>query len=174
MADEDAHQSSQDLESREPTLTDLCRLCQELNNRNARFVVIGGFAMAALGYNRHTMDIDLLVDVSGDNESRVLQAVSTLPDGAARSIKPGEIAQWVVLRIGDEIVVDLMRSACGIDYASARSGIVVQNIDGVAIPFASPELLWRMKKPTHREKDIPDLLFLSEWFKARNLSPPEI
>jgi hypothetical protein len=41
--------------------------------------------MAAAGYNRRTMDVDLLVDTSGDNESRVLEAVTTLPDGASLS-----------------------------------------------------------------------------------------
>ena len=61
------------------------------------------------------MDVDLLVDTTEDNEARVLDAVATLPDGAAKQIKAGEIAQWVVIRIGDEIAVDLMQSACGID-----------------------------------------------------------
>ena len=173
MADENHHPGAPELESREPTLADLRDLCRELNSRNARYIVIGGFAMAALGYNRRTMDIDLLVDTSADNEARVLEAVSTLPDGAAE-LKPGEIAEWTVVRVGDEIIVDLMKSACGIDYAAARSGILVRQVDDVEIPFASPELLWRMKKPTHREKDIPDLLFLREWFRARGSDPPEI
>jgi hypothetical protein len=41
---------------------------------------------------------------------------------------------------------------------------VVREIDGVAIPFASPRLLWRMKVNTHREKDAPDLLFLRQHY----------
>ena len=172
MADENAHAG--ELESREPTLADLRDLCRELNRRQARYVVVGGFAMSALGYNRRTMDVDLLVDTNGDNESRVLEAVATLPDGAARQIKPGEIAEWTVVRIADEIVVDLMRSACGVEYSMAQPGIQIRDVEGVAIPFASAELLWRMKKPTHREKDIPDLLFLREWFRARGTNPPEL
>jgi hypothetical protein len=85
MADENDDTSSQELESREPTLDDLRRLSQALIRRSALDVVFGGFATAALGYNRRTMDIDLLVDTSSDNESRALEAVSTLPDGAARA-----------------------------------------------------------------------------------------
>lgn len=161
-------------ESREPTVADLRNLCLDLNQRGARYIVIGGFAMAAAGYNRRTMDIDLLVDTAGDNEKRVLDAVGQLPDGAAREVAPGEIAQWTVVRVADEIVVDLMQSACGIDYSTAAGAIEVRRIDGVPIPFASPELLWRMKKPTQREKDAADLLFLSEWFRARGRNPPVI
>ena len=173
MANQNDHPGPGELESREPTLADLCRLCRELNCRQARYLVVGGFAMAALGYNRRTMDVDLLVDTSGDNEVRVLEAVATLADGAARQVKPGEIRQWKVVRVADEIVVDLMQSAGGVDYAMARPCIQARELEGVAVPFASPELLWRMKRPTHREKDIPDLLFLREWFRARGSHPPD-
>ena len=65
MADENDHPGSQELESREPTLADLRSLGRELNHRQACYVVVGGFAMAATGYNRRTMDVDLLVDTSG-------------------------------------------------------------------------------------------------------------
>ncbi len=168
------HPGDPEKESREPTVADLRNLCRALNDRGARYVVIGGFAMAAAGYNRRTMDIDLLVDIHGDNESRVLDAVAELPDGAARELKPGEIAQWTVVRVADEIVVDLMRSACGIEYPDALPMVEMRQIDGVPIPFASTELLWRMKKPTRREKDAADLVFLGEWFRARGRVPPAV
>ncbi len=69
--------------------------------------------------------------------------------------------------------VDLVASASGIDYAEASKSVVVHEVDGVAIPFASPELLWRMKRRTHREKDRGDLEFLRQWFAARGQTPPE-
>jgi hypothetical protein len=52
--------------------------------------------------------------------------------------------------------------------------VVVHEVDGVAIPFASPELLWRMKSRTHREKDRGDLQFLRMWFEAEGRTPPEV
>lgn len=66
MAMANDHPEPGPLESREPTVDDLRNLCRALNARQARYVVIGGFAMAAIGYNRRTMDIDLLVDVTGE------------------------------------------------------------------------------------------------------------
>ncbi len=53
-----------------------------------------------------------------------------------------------------------MTSASGIAYAEAADEIVVHEIDGVPIPFASPELLWRMKGSSVRDKDAPDVHFL--------------
>jgi hypothetical protein len=64
-----------------------------------------------------------------------------------------------VVRVADEFVVDLMRQACGIEYAEACQDAVVMPLQGVPIPFASPRMLLRMKQ-TYRSKDEPDRGFL--------------
>jgi hypothetical protein len=162
------------LESREPTVEDLRDLCRELNQRGAKYVVIDGFAMRAANYNRTTMDVDLMVAADAENEAKVFAALATLPDNAVRELQPGELQKYNVIRIGDEILVDLLRSAGGIGYAEAAKDVVVREVDGVPIPFASPRLLWRMKAVTHREKDTDDLLFLREWFAGRGEQPPHV
>ena len=147
------------LASREPTVEDLRDLCRALNERGARYVVVGGFAMRAANYIRGTMDIDLIVASDLENERRVFEAVATLPDHAARELAAGELERYTVVRVADEIVVGLMKSAGGVDYERASKDVVVRSIDGVVIPFASPALLWRMKVVTGREKDC--LLYTS-------------
>lgn len=91
-----------------------------------------------------------------------------------RELQPGDLQKYNVIRVGDEILVDLLRSAGGIDYAEAAKEAVVREVDGVPIPFASPRLLWRMKVVTHREKDTDDLLFLRQWFAGRGEEPPQV
>jgi hypothetical protein len=172
MAVGDDQPSEVQLESREPTLEDLRDLCRALNERGARYVVIGGFAVRAAGYNRRTMDVDLLVAADPENEARVFDALATLPDEAARELQPGELLHYAVIRVADEIVVDLMRSAGGIDYGEAARDVVTRDVGGVPIPFASPRLLWWMKTVTHREKDAGDVVFLRHWFAQRGEEPP--
>lgn len=121
MAVADDDPSNAELEPREPTLADLRDLCRELNERGARYVVIGGFAIRAAGYNRRTMDVDPLVAADPDNEQRVFDALATLPDRAVRELQPGELQEYTVVRVADEIVVGLMRIAGGIDYAASIS-----------------------------------------------------
>lgn len=173
MAVEDDRVSEPELEAREPTLEDLRDLCRQLNARGAQYIVIGGFAIRAAGYNRRTMDIDLLVATDAVNESRVIEALATLPDQAIRELQPGELGQYSVIRVADEILVDLMRSAGGIEYAEASQQVDVREVDGVPISFASPRLLWRMKVVTRREKDAADVVFLRYWFSERGESPPD-
>ena len=160
------------LESRPPTERDLVALCAHLNKRGARYVVVGGLAIIAAGYPRMTNDIDLLVATDLENEARVFDALATLPDQAVLELQPGELDKFTVIRVGDEILVDLMKSAGPIDYAEAAKDVVVREVQGVPIPFASPRLLWRMKVVTHRAKDAADLLFLRHWFESQGLQPP--
>jgi hypothetical protein len=146
-------------ECRPPTLEDVVKLCRALNDAHALYLVVGGFAMRAAGFLRSTMDVDLLIETGLQNEERVIRAMMTLPDRAIREMQAGDVEKFEVVRVADEILVDLMKSGCGIHYAEAAQHIVWRDVDGVRIPFASPHLLWRMKQ-THREKDIPDRLFL--------------
>jgi hypothetical protein len=173
MGDETPNRSSGEAVPRPPTLIDLALLCAELNRLGARYVVVGGLAVNQAGYNRVTEDVDLLVEITPENEAKVIQALLILPDRAAAELKPGEIGQYGVVRVGDEILVDLMRSGCGVEYAEAARTAVVREIDGVPVPFASPQTLWRMKQ-TVRAKDIPDRLFLRQWHEAHGiaLDPP--
>jgi hypothetical protein len=99
----------EELESREPTVEDLRDLCRELNRSGAKYLVIGGFAMRAANYNRTTMDVDLMVAADLENEAKVFSALATLPDKAVLELQPGELQKHNVIRIGDEILVDLLR-----------------------------------------------------------------
>ncbi len=96
----------EELATREPAVEDLLDLCRALNELGARYVVVGGFAIRAAGYDRRTMDVDLIVATDRENEALVFQALETLPDKAVRELSPGEIEQYTVVRVADEIVVD--------------------------------------------------------------------
>jgi len=166
-------QPDEGLELREPSVEDLVGLCVELNSRGALYLVVGGFAVRGAGFIRATMNIDLVIDSSLENEAKVYDALRTLPDRAVDQLDPGDVEKFTVVRVADEIVVDLMKSASGIGYEMAKAGIVMREVDGVMIPFASPELLWQMKRTTQREKDGLDLLFLRKLIEGSGGSVPE-
>lgn len=166
--------SGEELIPRPPDEQDLVKLCRTLNELQAKYVVVGGFATIYTGYGRATQDIDLVIEASIENEAKVYRALESLPDQAVKELQPGEVEKYTVVRVADEIVVDLMKSAGGIDYQEASKEIVVRNVAGVPIPFASPRLLWRMKAVTHRAKDAPDLVFLREYFRSRGEEPPKL
>lgn len=164
MDDEILEPQEGELISRAPTEDDLAALCRQLNASGARYMIVGGFAVIYSGYGRTTGDLDVIIDTSLENEAKVYRSLESLPDKAVLQLQPGEVNQYAVVRVADEIVVDLMKSASGIDYAEAVKDVVIREVQGVPIPFASPRLLWRMKKNTHREKDLGDLVFLRQQY----------
>jgi len=146
---------------RTPEQTDLAKLCAALNAESARYIVVGGMAIIQQGFLRATEDIDLLLERSRDNQSRVRKALEILPDKSVREVEDTDLDEYLVVRIADEIVVDLMLSACGVTYDEALSDIELKVVEGVSIPFASANILLKMKQ-TYRDKDIPDRIFLEE------------
>jgi hypothetical protein len=52
---------------------------------------------------------------------RLKRAMAVLPDNAVALIADDEVEKYQVVRIADEIVVDLLKNACGVDYARASA-----------------------------------------------------
>jgi len=153
-------------ESRPPTVADLLLLCRSLNAQGARYMIVGGLAINQHGFTRATMDIDLLVDGSPENQARVKKSLEVLPDKAVLEIAGDDLNDYVVIRVGDEVTVDLMAAAGGVRYEDAAHDVEMVTIDGVLIPIASPASLIRMKQ-THRQKDAIDRQFLERLLAER-------
>jgi hypothetical protein len=145
--------------AREPQLDDLVRLARALNASQVKYVLIGGFAVIAHGGARTTKDIDLLIDEAPENVARVREALRILEDKAVDDVADDDVARYSVVRVADEIVVDLMARACGVDYADASRDTVTIQFDDVPIPVASPHTLIRTKN-TVRPSDAADRQFL--------------
>lgn len=140
---------------RTPTLADVARICRSLNESRARYLVIGGFALLLHGGGRTTMDIDLLVDPSPGNVDRLKAALAVLSDNAAAEIASTDVAEYSVVRVADEVMVDLIAQACGVTYAEASADAESVEVEGVPVPVVSKRTLVRTKQ-TVRPKDHLD------------------
>jgi hypothetical protein len=47
-----------------------------LNANGVRYLVVGGYAVALHGYPRYTKDIDIWVDMTAENASKILKALA--------------------------------------------------------------------------------------------------
>ena len=117
-------------EVRPPTVDDVRRICRALEDAEARYVLIGGFAVILHGGERTTKDIDLLVDPQPDNVARLKKALSVLEDDAAAEIEIDDLERYAVVRVADEVMVDLLRAACGVTWAEAHGSATVFDLEG--------------------------------------------
>jgi len=145
--------------TRAPEPEDVVRICRALNDAGARYVLIGGFAVIAHGAGRFTKDIDLLVDDGPENVRLLKQGLSVLADNAAAEMADTDVRDYVVVRVADEVVIDLMGRACGIDYAEVLRDAEEIVLGGVKVKVASPRTLIRTKD-TKRPQDAVDRAFL--------------
>ena len=97
----------------------LLRVCELLNRAEARYLVCGAQACILHGLIRTTEDVDSLIEGSEENCQRVIDALAQLEDGAARELTPRDILENVVVKIADEVEVDVSTHAWKITYFDA-------------------------------------------------------
>lgn len=105
-----------------------------------------------------------------ENVARVRQALRILEDHAVDDVADDDVAHYTVVRVADEVVVDLMARAFGLDYAAAAQDVESFTIHGVEVPVASLETFVRTKD-TIRPSDAADRTFLSELLRAERERP---
>ena len=81
---------------RTPEQTDLAKLSAALNAQSARYIVDGGMAIIQQGFLRATQAIDLLLERSRDNQSRVRKALEILPAKSVREMNESDLDEYLV------------------------------------------------------------------------------
>lgn len=139
--------------ARAPEPEDLVRICRALNEAGARYVLIGGFAVLAHGASRFTKDIDLLVDDAPENIVRVKRGLAILADNAAADVAEDDVRQHTVVRVIDEVIIDLMGRAGGLSFADVAADMEWHDMDGVRVPWpARPPWSGRRRPAGHRTR----------------------
>jgi predicted nucleotidyltransferase len=145
--------------SRPATFEDLKLLLRSLHTHGAEYLLIGGYALAAHGYQRATTDIDVVVPPTSQAGQRVKDALMILPDGAAKDIEPKWFEEGENIRVADAFVVDIMLNANGQTYDTLRQYAETIELDGIPVKTISLEGLLLTKK-TMRDKDVADRIII--------------
>ena len=139
----------------------LLRVCQLLNEAGAKYLICGAQACILHGLVRTTEDVDILVETSPENCQRVIDGLAKLADGAARELTPKDILENVVVKVADEVEVDVSTKAWKVVYPDAVASAREEVIEGVRIPFLGLDTLIASKE-TYREQDALDRARLLE------------
>ena len=138
-----------------------------LNQHRARFLVIGGYAMAHHGLVRATNDVDVLIATDAANLRRVRAAALTFvgvePSDAALRPPRG------MFRIGPPSAhVDVTTKIDGIaDFEGAWKRRSRGEFFGVPVAYLSLDDMKRTKRAANRPKDLGDLAWLTTELSRR-------
>jgi predicted nucleotidyltransferase len=140
----------------------------DLNRRNLKWALVGGFAVSARAEPRFTRDVDIAVAVANDESAEMLVR-SLLPDGytVLASIEQDATSRLATVRLArsitedEEIVVDLLFASSGIEPEIAASAEVLEILPGLSVPVATTAHLIALKilarNDDSRPQDLMDL-----------------
>jgi predicted nucleotidyltransferase len=140
--------------ARPASVDDLKLLLRALNDHHVDYLLIGGYALYALGYQRGTVAIDVVLRPTRDEGEKVKRALLLLPDGVAEDLDPDWFAEGETIRVADAFVVDLMFNACGETYEMLPYAVTI-DLDGVPVRTLGLEGLLKTKQSV-RDKDKLD------------------
>lgn len=161
--------------TRPATWQDLKSLVKYLDDAKVEYALVGGYAIAAHGFNRASEDIDILVNPSTENSRRWIFALSHLPDHATQELaaNPDVFAEdkLYALRVNDEFTVDVMPSIAGHSWNEMQRYIETIDFEGINLRILSLEGLL-MTKQGVRPKDQMDAAVLRRALEALGRSKP--
>ncbi len=134
----------------------LLRVCALLNKHGAKYLIVGARACWLHGYVRATMDVDILIPEDLENHARVLAALSELEDHAASELTPQDLVENIVVKIADEVEVDVSTRAWKVNYADAVGTSLKTTIEDLEIPYVDLKTLIKSKN-TERDQDKVDV-----------------
>ena len=142
---------------------DFNEFVQLLLANEVRFLIIGGYALAAHGAPRYTGDLDTWLWVNGDNADRVLVALESFGCGSLNITREDLLNPDTVIQLGyPPHRIDLLTGIDGVDFDEAWSRRAKFDINGQLVPFISREDLITNKKAVARPQDLADVAKLEE------------
>jgi len=136
---------------------DYKEMLQCLADEDAKFLVVGAYAMAAHGYPRATMDIDIWIMPSRDNAVAVLRALRRF-GAPVRGLAIEDLQKDdTIFQIGvAPRRIDIITGASGLRFEQAFARSTSIRIEGLQFRIPSVDDLIRNKKASGRTKDLAD------------------
>jgi len=144
----------------------------EFDLKGIRYLVVGGMAVNLYGYVRLTMDLDIMVDLSDRNLSKVVGVMEEFGYTPRAPVNPHEFIskekrdEWIKEKGAVVFTfIDLTKPFKHIDiflrnpvdFEEAYSRREVMTIAGAKVSIASIDDLIKMKASTGRPRDMEDV-----------------
>jgi len=136
---------------------DYKEMLQCLAEEKVKFLLMGAYALAAHGYPRATMDIDIWVGPTPDNAQAVLRAVRRF-GAPAHGLTVADLQKDdTIFQIGvAPRRIDIITGASGLRFEEAFANSIATDIEGLQVHILSVDDLIRNKKASGRTKDLAD------------------
>ena len=131
-------------------------------NRDVRFLIVGGYAVAAHGHPRFTKYLDVWVRIDRGNAERLTEALGDF-GFASLGLRPDDFLEpEVVIQLGHPPKrIDLLTSVDGVEFERCWERRIEIQVGEHSIPFISQPDLVANKRASGRPQDLADVDFLA-------------
>ena len=131
---------------------------EKLLAKLARAEVKCGVAVALNGFVRTTEDIDILIEASAENVTRLLDELRNFGEGHARELSPADFSDSEgAIRIIEDFPLDVFTMMRGKRYADLVGSTKTTRIDDVEVRYLNSEALIALKSDSQRDQDRIDV-----------------
>ncbi len=132
------------------------------NEHDVRYLVVGGYALAAHGLPRATGDLDAWVWVNDQNAARILTALQAFGFGGLGLEASDFDHPDSVIRLGyPPYRIDILTSIDGVDFEDAWERRLSIDIDGLHLDVIGRDDLLRNKIAADRPQDRADVHWMN-------------
>jgi len=132
-------------------------MLRALSDEKVRFILVGAYALAAHGYPRATMDIDIWVMPSPENADAVLRALKRFGAPLHNLTKGDLLKDGTIFQIGvAPRRIDIITAASGLRFEPTYQNSISLNVAGIDVRIPCIEDLILNKRTIGRTKDMAD------------------
>ncbi len=124
---------------------------------DVRFLIVGGYALAAHGYPRATKDLDIWLWPDPDNADRVVEALDEFGFGSLHLTRDDFVEAETVIQLGyPPLRIDLLTSISGVAFTDCWQRRIAVDVGGINADFIALEDLIANKLASGRPQDLVD------------------
>lgn len=137
---------------------DFKEFIQSLNDNGVRYLVVGGYAVALHGYPRYTKDMDIWVEMSAENASKIIKALDQFGFGSMGVKESDFTVPNQMLQLGHPPRrIDILTTLPGVEFSECYLARTIVDVEDASINFIDLENLRKNKQATGRHQDLADL-----------------
>ena len=137
---------------------DFVDLLRALRDADARFLIVGAYALAHYGRPRATGDLDVWIDATPDNAPRIIRALAAFGAPLTEVTEQDFSRPGIVFQIGvPPGRIAVLTELTAITFAEAWPTREPGQFGDVAVDFLGLDAFIRNKRATGRAKDLGDI-----------------
>lgn len=137
---------------------DIIEFVELCNKHEVKYLVIGGYAVSIHGHPRSTKDIDVCIEMSEKNASKMVQVINDFGFSSLKLNKEDFLIRDSIVQLGHPpLRIDILSDLDGVPFKEAWQNKKIVSFENVPVNFIGYNDLIIVKQKAGRPQDIADV-----------------